>query len=244
VRFGLRLLLDAAVGGDDGPVFQLAGQPVTTKATSYPSPPLNTTWRYADNDTNPAPLPTFAVVGTTTPRPQLVQYACLSEASRFPFAYQIHAAVEVASPSDQCAPDHGGDSAVLTYWGVDAASAIPLGAGQSYTVTQTLQVQQVRPIPTVMTVSPVVINLNPLQLTLLTLHGRLTSAAGVPVVGRQVSFTTGASTVCSAVTDADGNAGCSGLAPGLAVLLGLGYTAGFAGDATYAPAQATAPLIH
>jgi len=241
--FGLRSLLDLAVAGDDGPTLRLdgAGGPVTT-AGDLSSPPTDR-YVYADNDTDPAPLPVFAVSGDAVPPPARLQFACRPEATRFPFAYEIHAPVDVASPSKQCSPTGGGDSALLSYWGADATRPIALAPGASFTATQTLRIVPVRPIPTVLTADPAVVTLRPLGVTVARLRARLTTTAGVPVVGRTVTFADRLGEVCGAETDGHGDAACTGLRPWGSAVLALGYTVSFAGDGTYAPARTAAPLV-
>jgi len=248
LELGLRLLLDSAVDLDDGPSFQLADGPIVTTAETQVDPADDgvVEFRTRDNDTNTGELPTFSVVGRTvgTPTPELLQYACEPEAATFPFEYEIHAAVEVASPSDQCAPEDGGDSAVLLYWGATNDDAIVLSPGSSATVTLQLHVEQVRPIPTTLAPVPILLQFNPFQLTQFHVQATLNTAFGVPVVGREVIFTDPrGNVICAATTNAAGVAQCTRPMPWLTALVSLRYIAVFPGDTTYAPTQATAGLI-
>lgn len=70
-----------------------------------------------------------------------------------------------------------------------------------------------------------------------TTRATLLDEAGTPVAGRSVRFTAGSNHLCSATTDAAGVATCpTDLLGWLAVLLGAGYQASFAGDTAYRPA--------
>jgi hypothetical protein len=100
----------------------------------------------------------------------------------------------------------------------------------------------VSPFPTTLVANPSIVKLSGLKLYL-TLSARLMSS-GSGVAGRTVSFSAGNKAVCSALTNANGDAACGGLIPGtLASVLGLGYTATFVGDSTYAASSAAGPLI-
>jgi hypothetical protein len=84
--------------------------------------------------------------------------------------------------------------------------------------------------PTVLTAKPAL-----LSLVVLNLYGppsaTLTSPNG-PVAGRVIQFSAAAAPLCTATTDANGVATCSGV-QFLQALLAGGYTAAFAGDAQY-----------
>jgi hypothetical protein len=78
----------------------------------------------------------------------------------------------------------------------------------------------------------------------LKLSARLTTTAGNPVQGEPVAFTAGGHAVCTAVTDANGDAACGGLLTGvLRSVLSLGYTATFAGDAPLLPSSGHGSLV-
>jgi hypothetical protein len=68
----------------------------------------------------------------------------------------------------------------------------------------------------------------------------LTSAQGVPIAGQTLSFTSGSTALCSAVTAANGTATCtaSGLS-GLMMDLAGSYTVTYAGDGSYLGSSAT-----
>lgn len=72
-----------------------------------------------------------------------------------------------------------------------------------------------------------------------TLSARLTTAEGDPLPGKVVSFRGPlGNELCSGVTDDDGRAGCViGPVSVLAIVLGGGVTAGFAGDDEALPSQ-------
>jgi hypothetical protein len=98
------------------------------------------------------------------------------------------------------------------------------------------------PVPTALVANPSIVKLSGLKLYL-TLSARLT-ANSVGLAGRTIAFSASNRLVCTAVTDGNGDASCGGLTPGtLQSVLGLGYTASFAGDAPYLPASAKGPLI-
>ncbi len=95
----------------------------------------------------------------------------------------------------------------------------------------------VLPAPTTLTASPAV-------LTVLTLSARLTRTDdGTPVAGQTVRFSAGGSPVCSATTSASGVASCSGLGAALAIVLNGGYTATFAGTASFGASSGRAGLV-
>jgi hypothetical protein len=72
----------------------------------------------------------------------------------------------------------------------------------------------------------------------------LTTTSGTPVAGRTIVFSVRGSVVCSAVTQGNGSAQCSNVIPGtLSAILNLGYTASFAGDASYGAASARGNLV-
>ncbi len=80
----------------------------------------------------------------------------------------------------------------------------------------------------------------------ITLHPQATltdALTGKPVPGQAITFTVGSHTVCTATTDANGTASCSGLSPLATILLAGSYTATFAGTPTLAPTTASAGLL-
>jgi hypothetical protein len=88
------------------------------------------------------------------------------------------------------------------------------------------------------------VSVNPLTLRL-TPSATLTTAAGVPLPGRTVTFTAAGATICSGTTNSNGVATCTGslLRSLVHVALSLGYTASFAGDADYLPASDRGHLV-
>ncbi len=75
---------------------------------------------------------------------------------------------------------------------------------------------------------------------------RLTGAGtGEPIPGQGIEFRSrGGHTLCNAVTDGNGRAGCSFTVTGLlSTTLSLGYVANFAGDQTFDASSDTAPLL-
>lgn len=75
------------------------------------------------------------------------------------------------------------------------------------------------------------------------MEATLSGEDGVGLPGREITFSVGGQVICTAITDADGVARCGGSAPIVPILLNLGYTATFAGDADYMPTSARGPLI-
>ena len=96
--------------------------------------------------------------------------------------------------------------------------------------------------PTSLTATPAVIGLSGLDLYLFNLSATLTDASG-PVAGQQITFTSGSTQLCTATTNAEGTASCSATMSLLSIVLSLGYTASFAGDANDQSASASAGLI-
>jgi hypothetical protein len=67
---------------------------------------------------------------------------------------------------------------------------------------------------------------------------------GAPLAGETITFTSRATPLCSLPTGSSGIASCRpSLANAIRVLLGLGYTARFAGTGDYLPSTATAWLV-
>jgi hypothetical protein len=63
------------------------------------------------------------------------------------------------------------------------------------------------------------------------------------VSGKTITFKVGSAVICSAATNSAGTASCSGLGPGLSIVLSNGYTATFAGGGGLLPSSASAALI-
>jgi hypothetical protein len=102
-------------------------------------------------------------------------------------------------------------------------------------------------IPTSLSATPAVLETNPIGLPLFMLSATLTRATtGMPIPGQLVAFVAHSNPLCSATTNTAGTASCSVLAnlgDMLQILLANGYTASFAGQASYLPSQGSAPLI-
>lgn len=78
----------------------------------------------------------------------------------------------------------------------------------------------------------------------LRLSARLTIAAGNPVLGEAIAFSAAGHSVCTAVTNTNGVATCSGLLTGVpASVISLGYYARFLGDGVLLPSSSHGPLI-
>lgn len=96
--------------------------------------------------------------------------------------------------------------------------------------------------PTSLTATPAVIGLSGLNLYLFNLSATLTDASG-PVAGQQITFMSGSTQLCTATTNAEGTASCNATMSLLSIVLSLGYTASFAGNANDQSASASAGLI-
>jgi hypothetical protein len=66
---------------------------------------------------------------------------------------------------------------------------------------------------------------------------------GVPLAGQVLVFTAGKKTLCTAVTNAKGQAGCPSVTAALDAVENLGYTVAYAGSNDYLPASASAPAV-
>lgn len=131
---------------------------------------------------------------------------------------------------------HGPDA--FTYRVTDPSGA---SAGASVTITVTSVVDA-----TTLTVPPVLRALSqPLLKLTVPFEARLTrSPGGRPLAGRTITFVAGGQRACSAATDAAGVARCTATLPSLlGVLLGLGYTAVFDGDAVHAGSSGKGALV-
>lgn len=76
-----------------------------------------------------------------------------------------------------------------------------------------------------------------------TLRARLVDADGAPVPGKTLAFEVASTTVCTATTNALGFASCRPTSGQLQLLLGAGYTARFAGDASHLASSGRAGLL-
>jgi hypothetical protein len=87
---------------------------------------------------------------------------------------------------------------------------------------------------------PVLGGLN-LTVTVGIVSATLTTATGAPLSGQVITFTAGATPLCTAVTNTSGKASCSGAV--LPVLAALGYLATFAGNTNYAGSSNNASIL-
>jgi hypothetical protein len=101
--------------------------------------------------------------------------------------------------------------------------------------------------PTIMTLTPAIVSVNPLGLHVFTLSATLTGD-GRPVPGVSVFFYGlpsangfGNQGFCSAISNAKGVASCSALPSALSIIVNNGYTASAQGTATQLPALGSAP---
>jgi hypothetical protein len=144
-------------------------------------------------------------------------------------------------------PSHGtasvsGDTATYTpaadYTGTDSftyRATDPSGASGDATVSVIVEPDPL--IGTRLYAPPILIRLDP------TLRGTLTRAdTGAPLPGRVLTFRTGSTVRCTAVTDATGTARCGPIL-NLAAVLSLGYDVTYDGDADFTAAAAHGPLL-
>jgi hypothetical protein len=104
--------------------------------------------------------------------------------------------------------------------------------------------QQVNPAPTRLRDAPAIAQFSPPNLALFELSANLTRLDnGAPLPGTTIAFSTGATPVCTAVTDNTGQAACSGLPSALSIVLHGGYTAASAATRNYQSSMATASLL-
>ena len=98
--------------------------------------------------------------------------------------------------------------------------------------------------PTVLTAYPSIAKVLPGLVVTLHLSARLTTDDGNPVVGEPIKFGAAGRFVCSATTNANGVAACTGLLKGVVQsVLALGYNASFGGDGVLLPSNAHGRLI-
>jgi CSLREA domain-containing protein len=124
-----------------------------------------------------------------------------------------------------------------------------LGSPSTATVTIVENDPQPR-VGTLLTAEPAIVRIGPgIQLNLYRLKARLTRVDnGAGIGGQTITMSLprnggGSVTVCTAVTAGNGWAECNGIASLLGITLNFGYTASYAGNATYVPATAKAGLI-
>ncbi|HEY6471930.1 MAG TPA: Ig-like domain-containing protein [Acidimicrobiales bacterium] len=83
------------------------------------------------------------------------------------------------------------------------------------------------------------------QLTLeIPLQATLTTASGAPVANQPLTFTAGSTVLCTTTTNAQGQATCTpSLLGELAIVLNLGYSVSYAGNADYTSTSAAGKLL-
>jgi hypothetical protein len=135
-------------------------------------------------------------------------------------------------------PDIGGSG------GGGGSSFGPYGTSYSSRHGAEVVISWVGAVPTTLVAAPqVVLFPPPNAVGLFNVAATLTSG-GLGVSSEPIVFSVGGSQLCSAVTDASGNASCNPGALGeLEVLLTGGYTASFAGDGGFLPSTGTTPAI-
>ncbi|MGH9076259.1 MAG: hypothetical protein ACRDY0_02190, partial [Acidimicrobiales bacterium] len=129
--------------------------------------------------------------------------------------------------------------------GLQAAGGVGVKGYVNANTTQVgfnvLWAADITPAATVLAGQPQ-ISLNPLALRVLSVGATLTSD-GAPVPGAAVVFSAGHTVLCNSVTDPKGVATCLLSVPDeLAVILNLGYTQSFAGNAQYGASSSRTAL--
>ncbi len=225
--FQVQYLWDVANGADDGPVVQQLPEgsgyrPFATPGTNETTFTGANSFAVADNDLSPAP-PTFAtgftgagparITPLPTP-PESVKYVCWPRAVGAPAGtYRTDPTVDVSTPASDCTQSRTGPDSALVY-------LFPTMSSRAGTrVSASLFATPATPYPTAIAVAPVDLVGSP------SLSATLTDTANShPVPGRTLTFGVGDRQLCTAVTDANGVAGCGGTAEALAALLGYQVT--------------------
>lgn len=226
--FQVQYLWDVAIGGDDGPALQ---ELTATGAFSPYQPVITTeqsiegTTRVAvvDNESNVAgPSPALATAVSAAGPVESMKYVCWPDAVYAEFgAYEVWDRYDVSTPDSECVNSDGdNDSAVVTVFPA------------STEVTASLAMTPAKPYPTKITARPVLLRLLPAFRATL-----VDQAEGEPLAGKKIDFLVGGRVRCSAVTNAQGVAQCGTLTDALAAVVGLGYTARYAGGAIWAAAS-------
>jgi hypothetical protein len=128
--------------------------------------------------------------------------------------------------------------------GTHALKAVYQGDADFTGSTSATANEVVQPAATKLVAAPALLGLNPLSLKLLNLSATLTrSDNGAPIAGQTITMTAGGTSLCSATTNSAGVATCNGVLGVLAILLNGGYTATFAGTASYRGSSAFGPAI-
>jgi hypothetical protein len=143
------------------------------------------------------------------------------------------------TPSVGCSPVSGSTFAIGSTT-VACTATDPDDANSPVQATFTVTV---RKAPTALSAAPQLVLLPPGGIGVGNVSATLTSF-GQPLAGRTITFSSGATQLCSAVTGAGGTASCNvGLLGELAVLLSNSYTATFAGDSAFLGSTAQTPAI-
>jgi hypothetical protein len=159
--------------------------------------------------------------------------------------------VTVGSETCNATTDASGNaSCTVTLGGQRGSQTVTASYAGTSQYTASLDSEQftaIATLPTTLVADPAIANIeSTLTINFPNLVAHL-SAAGKPVRGEAISFTTTSGTaICTGVTDATGTAKCNGSLTAI-LSLGLGYTAKFAGDSSfdgqYLPATAHGSLI-
>jgi hypothetical protein len=99
------------------------------------------------------------------------------------------------------------------------------------------------PVRTTIVANPSLAQVVPGAQLYLKLSAKLTDLDAVPVSGKNITFAAGNALVCTAKTNALGDAACGGVVGALKSVLNLGYTARFAGDDGFVNSSAMGSLV-
>jgi len=139
-----------------------------------------------------------------------------------------------------------GPRGVSTFTVTATDSSAPTLLPTPLTASKVLSIE-IHAAPTYMVADPALIKVVFPQLfvTAQTVKAHLFTTNNAPVVGASIQFKVGGTVYCTAVTDVTGTASCPGLNPqfALAMVLGNGFDAVFAGSPTLEPASAHGPVI-
>jgi hypothetical protein len=156
-----------------------------------------------------------------------------------------HGTLSGSAPNVTYTPD-------TDYYGSDAFEfSVSDGRGGSSTAVVSLMVDPAPKIGTSLFAEGVVATVTaqlPIVSISIPMEARLTDAAGNPMPGQAVTFFAGNSAapdgeICTAVTNSDGYAQCTGLIHSIRALVSIGYTAYYAGDEDHLASSDTGPLL-
>jgi Tol biopolymer transport system component len=134
-------------------------------------------------------------------------------------------------------PTVSGDATFLTF-DSSANNLVPNDTNGAVDVF----VRSLSSVATEIVAEPVVASV-PGGLTVGSFKARLTTADGSPLTLRRITFSVGSTVACTATTNLDGVAVCGGTAESISAIANLGYTATFAGEWPFEPAEGSGSLV-